>query len=251
MPVYKCCRCSKDFQQKSNYVTHINRKFPCIPRVLCSNTQPDGKNTDNLVLVDRSVIDQIADLREQVTKMTNDLNNNINNNIASHNNNNNNIVNNTYKTEVKLVAYGKEDLSHITDSKYIKFLDKACLSVPALIEYIHFDEDKPEHNNIKYKNLSRNHISMYDGKYWKVTEKRLLIDELYNEKKDALTEKYELFVKEKKLPDRIIRKYDRYLNDQRSKAIAKKTKEEIGRTLYNCTQVLEQNTNEIKKLTEK
>ena len=46
MPNYKCERCLKEFDQKSNYETHINRKFPCqksAPK--CTEFAP--KSTEN------------------------------------------------------------------------------------------------------------------------------------------------------------------------------------------------------------
>jgi len=29
MVLYKCNKCNKEFNRKSNYITHINRKFSC------------------------------------------------------------------------------------------------------------------------------------------------------------------------------------------------------------------------------
>ena len=30
MVLYKCNKCSKSFNKKSNYIRHINRKNPCV-----------------------------------------------------------------------------------------------------------------------------------------------------------------------------------------------------------------------------
>ena len=42
-------------------------------------------------------------------------------------------------------------------------MDKGYKSVPHLIDYIHFNKNKPENHNVMTTNMRDNKISIYDG----------------------------------------------------------------------------------------
>jgi len=70
----------------------------------------------------------------------------------------NNITqNNTFN----ILAFGKEDLSHITDDTYKKIINKGFKSVPALVDAIHFNKDKPENHNIYISNIRDDYILVF------------------------------------------------------------------------------------------
>ena len=69
-------------------------------------------------------------------------------------NNTSNIINNKINNEIKIVAFGKEDIDDITDKTYKTIMNRGYQSVPHLIKHIHFNKDNPEnHNIILSKNL--------------------------------------------------------------------------------------------------
>ena len=59
MVFYKCGKCNKEFHQKSNYLSHINRKKSCIVNEntnnntnednLNNNTNKDNVNNTNII----------------------------------------------------------------------------------------------------------------------------------------------------------------------------------------------------------
>ena len=62
---------------------------------------------------------------------------------------------------IKLVAFGNEDLSYITDTVCKKILNKGYMSVPGLIEHVHFDKNKPENHNIYVSNMRNNNVMIF------------------------------------------------------------------------------------------
>ena len=86
------------------------------------------------------------------------LKNNPNNIINNTNtkNSNNNILNNTQinNNNINIVAFGKEKLDElVSDALCKKILFKGFEAVPQLIEYIHFNEKRPEYHNCYIPNL--------------------------------------------------------------------------------------------------
>jgi len=65
-------------------------------------------------------------------------------NIDKQINNNNNI---------KLIAFGKEDMDFVTDNVCKSLLKKGFQSLPALIEYKHFNKEKPEYHKLLEKRV--------------------------------------------------------------------------------------------------
>ena len=63
------------------------------------------------------------------------------------------INNNTQN--IQLNSYGKEDLDHITDTMKTQLLKIPYGMIPKMIEAVHFNNDKPENNNIAFTNKGR------------------------------------------------------------------------------------------------
>ena len=100
---------------------------------------------------------EITELKKQVTK--NKLgSNNINNGLSAIIGDNN-IVNNTINNTFNIVAFGKEDLSHLTLRDWKRILGRQYKSIEDLIIKTHFDKDKQEHQNIYISNLRSKYIT--------------------------------------------------------------------------------------------
>ena len=85
-----------------------------------------------------------------------------------------NITNNT----LNLNSYGKEDLSHITNSFKNKMIKGPFGMIPKMIEAIHFNKEKPENKNISYPNKKHNSVKIFKEGKWKYYNKGELMDEM-------------------------------------------------------------------------
>ena len=97
--IYKCEKCNKEFNQKCNYITHINKKFSCNSKDLIN---------ENKILLDKikelenenSIKQNKIILLEEENKRINELYNNLLDKCIKNNstNNSNNIINNNTST---------------------------------------------------------------------------------------------------------------------------------------------------------
>ena len=165
------------------------------------------------------------------TIMNNSGNNSGNNNS---NNNINNIqqnIHNEFKNEIKIVAFGKEDLSFITDDNYRLLLNKGFKSVQNLVEYIHMNQNKPENQNIYISNMRDNYILIYDGNQWQLKERDDVLQEMIENKTDILSEKFDELIKT--LDESTIKKFKRFLDEKDEDRVVDQIKKELKLMLYN------------------
>jgi uncharacterized C2H2 Zn-finger protein len=112
--IYKCDKCNKEFNQKCNYITHINRKIPC-----------DGIDKENNQLLlkvkeleqENSIKQNKIILLEEENKKINELYNNLLDKCIKNNSNNNiitNTVNNNNNTiNITLKNFGNDPRKRI------------------------------------------------------------------------------------------------------------------------------------------
>ena len=95
-----------------------------------------------------------------------------------------NIQTNTSNTtqNIQLNNYGREDMSHITDTIKNAFLQKPYGMIPKMIEAIHFNDDKPENKNIVLPNKNDNKIKIFTGDKWVYKIKDEVISDLVDGK---------------------------------------------------------------------
>jgi hypothetical protein len=91
-------------------------------------------------------------------------NNIINNSNNTTNNNINNTINNTTNNNINIVAYGKEDMSFITEKQILDILSNGRKGIYKLIEIVNFNKDKPENHNIRYNNKKDEIVHINNGK---------------------------------------------------------------------------------------
>ena len=217
MPNYKCDRCLKEFEQKSNYMYHINKKFPCkeiTPN--CSKITPDcsekesnimckycgkdftrqfnlirhidkncrvKKENDNKMeeLMTRLIKIEESDKKnkEEIAKLKeeNDKYKKMINNTQNNVVGTQNIQNNTIN--VRINAYGNEDSSKITINDYKRILGRGMNSVPVFVEKLHFDKNTPENHNVYISNLRDEYVLMFDGKIWRLKDRDDALQQLY------------------------------------------------------------------------
>ena len=152
----------------------------------------------------------ITELKTKLTKKATVKGNLVNGNLVNGdmNTNNQNTVNNIHN-DIKIIAYGKEDLSFITDDNYRLLLNKGFKSVQNLVEYIHLNQNKPENQNIYVSNMRDNYVLIFDGNQWQLKERDDVLQEMIENKTDILSEKFDELIKT--LDESTIKKFKRFL----------------------------------------
>jgi len=187
------------------------------------------------------------------TAVINTINNNTTNNITNNtinqtiNNTNNNTTNtaniqqNNYN--IKILAFKKEDISHIKNTKYPKILNKGFKSIEELVKHIHFDKDKPENHNLYITNIRDEYIYVYDGENWVVQYKDDVLQDLIDRKSDILENKHNEIAD--KLDDDTTRKFNRFLEEKDNPQVVNKIKGELKLLLYNNRKIPEHTRKQI------
>jgi len=178
------------------------------------------KNDQNELL--NKMSKEITELKKNSVKGNRQKANSIQNAEKIQNNtiNSGNTVNN-----IKIIAYGKEDLSHLLEGDYKQILNKGFKSVPALVESIHFNKNKPENHNIYISNMRDNYVLIYDGKDWQLRERENVLQEMVDNKTDILNEKFEELVEQ--LDELTVRKFRRFLDQKDDDAVANSIKRDL------------------------
>ena len=173
---------------------------------------------------------KIIQLETSKTKSLKKVNNVKGNLVEGNMNNTQNTVNNIHN-EIKIIAYGKEDLSFISDDNYRLLLNKGFKSVQNLVEYIHLNQNKPENQNIYISNMRDNYILIYDGNQWQLKEREDVLQEMIENKTDILNEKFDELIKT--LDESTIKKFKRFLDEKDEDRVVDQIKKELKLILYN------------------
>jgi hypothetical protein len=185
MTIYRCENCKKEFNRKSTYETHIQRKNPCkidihinnqcsfcdkkyttkynlnVHLKSCEKKQIDDDNKLKIEKLEQMLLEQQKKI-EELSHVTETNNNqmtegrlpsgNINVTENSHNNNTtNNITNN-----INIYSVGKEDLSLLSKKDIIRICTSGTYYPQVAAELIHCNKDYPEFQNILIPNLRSN-----------------------------------------------------------------------------------------------
>ena len=89
-----------------------------------------------------------------------------------------NTTNTMNTNNLNLNSYGKEDLSHITNSFKNHLIKGPFGMIPKMIEAVHFNKEKPENKNITYPNKKNNNVKIFRDGEWKYYNKGELMDEM-------------------------------------------------------------------------
>ncbi len=240
---HQCIFCDKTFARKDSLNRHVE-KF-CKDKPIEDTDEDDDTSLAKRLL---ELEQQIAALRSpqnvgsSTTNVVNTVNSNSTNNSNNSNiNSNNNVQNNV---NIKLVAYGQEDLSGIKDSIMKKILSKGFESVPELIKYIHFNKDRPEHHNVYISNKKDEFAQIFNGNKWVTVTKDSLISELITDRSGFLEMKMGDLYED--LDQKIIDKMERFLETQEEDLVQKNLRTTLKLLLYNRKNITEQTMAAIK-----
>lgn len=238
-----CSYCKKAFSRRDSLNRHISKYC----KVKKGNDQSKEKIIEELLKERDEQKKEIEQIKMELNKLktfnqkANTINNNTQNADKIQNNNTQNIINN----KIKIIAYGKEDLSHILDKDYKMILNKGLKSVPALVEFIHFNKNKPENHNIYISNISNSYVLVYDGNEWQLKERDDVLQDMVYIKTDILSDKFDELLES--LSEPIKRKFNRFLDNKDEDAVINSIKKDIKLLMYNKRKLVENTRNEITK----
>jgi hypothetical protein len=137
------------------------------------------------------------------------------------------ITNNT----INLNSYGKEDLSHITESFKTQLIKGPFGMIPKMIEAVHFNDKKPENKNISLSNMNGKYISVYKDGKWLYCNKNDVMDELMETNYYILDSHYE--GNDGVLNETQKKRYEKFQDKYGDGDLEKNTKEEINLIFLN------------------
>jgi hypothetical protein len=207
------------FDRRSSYTTHKNRKIQC---KIIKQKGGGGEELQTVIIEMNKIKEQIKEMdkiKEQVkeqNKQIKTLKKTVNDQKKIINATNNYEKCNVSNVTNNIIAFGKEDLSFISDAMYKKILNKGYAAPKALTEHIHFNKDKPEYQNV-YMSSKKNkkYVTVNDGEKWierfkidVVEELKIMASEMIKSKVDILDPKNEIDNKIKTKISRFIESYD-------------------------------------------
>tara|TARA_B110000285_G_C15008357_1_gene555100 strand:- start:153 stop:1046 length:894 start_codon:yes stop_codon:yes gene_type:complete len=202
-----CEFCDKNFKSKQSMYRH--------KRLYCN--------------IKKENYDNIKDLKTMIHKQSSHINKLIDKVGTT------NITNNTNTNNIiQLNNYGKEDLSHITDSMKTNLLKGPYNMIPKLIEQVHFNNDKPENQNIILPNKKENKLKIFTGDKWIYKNKDEVLNDLVDGKYFILDTHYENINKEElsKFNKNIYEKF-RNIYDEKNIKLQLQVKKECELMLLN------------------
>ena len=111
---------------------------------------------------------------------------------------------------IQINNYGNEDLTHLTDYFKTQLLNGPFGAIPKMIEAIHFNNDKPENQNIKYPNTNKNYIKIRQNNEWVFKNKQNILRDMIDSKYLILDDHYNLILNGENISNNIKKKYTNF-----------------------------------------
>lgn len=168
----------------------------------------------------------------KMTKVSNTMTNN------TTTNNTYNILNVNSLSDIKLVAYGKEDMSFITPANYDKIFKRGRNAVIEFIQFLHFNASHPENHNIYISNIRDDYALIFDGSRWMLQQRNKVLDDMYIDSISTLDDKY--YERKKTNPDLIVTKFEQFLEKRTDDKVVNDIKAELKLLIYNYRYMVEE-----------
>ena len=234
-----CLYCNKILCNKSSLIRHINcckiRQNLINDKNIYINKR-DEKILNNNDKINKSNdinnINDINDIRQQLNKLEKILETKSHIDISGVTVNNTN--NNIYINNIQINSFGHEDMSHITEKDYQKYLSKLFSGFLQFIEDIHFSDNKPNNHNICIPKIDSKYVAIYEKNKWILKEKDSLLPKFISNKITMLDKQCDKLESQGKISEKNIDLYNdfatNYYNDDETK---KKYCDEIALMLFN------------------
>ena len=194
---FACSICGYKSELKIHVKRHLNNKTKCgegVPEIIeipidinceyCEkefSTVPSMKRHLKTCKVKKSNLEEelskkdekIKELETKLSQKTNEpksITNNIDNSTVNHIQTQNNII-------INITPYNDPNLEG-AEKYYLAALKKMFMSIPYIIEQIHFNTDFPENHNLCIKNYRTKLAKVFNGKEWKTMDEDVVINEL-------------------------------------------------------------------------
>lgn len=132
---------------------------------------------------------------------------------------------------VKVVKFGNENLSYISDDLYKQILGRGLRSVEEFIEHSHFNRRHPENHNIYIANIKDEYIVLYDGDKWAITKRDEKLEDIIYAKSDFLCEKFKQLSREMNIRD--AKKFENFIRLRDDAKTMSRIKNDLTLQLYN------------------
>lgn len=211
-----CPSCGKHFSRLDNRNRHVNKR--CKVR---------KQYVQSMELLMQQMIDIKKEndaLKEEVKKLKETHHDSPTYNIV-----NTQIINNYNNT--KLVAFGNEDKSLLTDTVYGKIFNRGRYSVVEFIKFLHFNIKHPENHNIFISNINSEHVLIFDGVRWMLSQRDKTIKDVYQDSVSTLDDVY--FRKIAKSPESAVSRFEEFLKKSEKSEVLNDIKEELKLLFYN------------------
>jgi uncharacterized C2H2 Zn-finger protein len=247
MPKYECTRCHNIFSHKGNYNRHVYRKFQCeiTPEFECSYCGKNFTRKYNMIrhmeicVIKKEKDEKMEELMKTLIEMKEELKNN-REEINKLKEVPKQIINNTQNNyNIKIVAYGKENIDRITEKEFKRILNRGMNSVPELVKKIHFDKNVPENHNVYISNLRDSYVLTYDGNTWRLANRDEALQQLFESKSGILETKFEELIDS--LSESTIEKFQNFLEATKdTNQYVSEIKNELKKILYDNRQIVSQ-----------
>ena len=209
----KCGYCKKIYSNKSNLKVHI--KNSCKVRISIISEIKELTIKLNIIIKNElqniqnlQILHENPDNKKTLQKIKNITNNNTNN----INNTNNGVINNI---NITINPFGKEDLSHITDDQYIRYMKDIFPGFLNFIKKIYYDDSMPSNQNMCIKNLRSNHGYIYQDNQWNAIKRDEMIDSLIKQKTKILNNKFNELEENNKTTDDLEEAFTHFISKMR------------------------------------
>lgn len=238
MSQFKCSLCNYVGDRKDYIQKHINNKTKCgegIPEILeisieisCGHckktfaTKPSMKrHLKNCKVKKSNIEEELEKVKQELAdlKATIPLVSSTTTNITNIETQNNIIIN--------ITPYNDPNLDG-AEKYYLTALKKLFLSVPTIIEYIHFNTDFPENHNLCIKNYRTKLAKVFNGREWKTMDEDKLIDELI----DTYEKLLEDWAEDNPKRMKYIEKYKEIKDRDGKSKVYKDLKDEVKKLIY-------------------
>ena len=168
---FVCEYCNRGFSRNDNLKRHLKTK--------CRDQNDTNIYKELFLETRKQLIEEKEELKKQIEVLLTKVGNTT-------------YINNSKNTQnIQLNSYGQEDLSYITDSFKTNLLKGPYGMIPKMIEAVHFNDSKPENQNITYPNKKENKIKIFTEGKWVYKNKTEAISDLVDGKYFILDTHYE------------------------------------------------------------
>ena len=211
--LFVCEYCNRGFSRNDNLKRHLNTK--------CSSNQNNNIYKQLFLETRKQLIEEKNELKKQIDILLTKVGNTT-------------YINNSKNTQnIQLNSYGNEDLSHITDSFKTNLLKGPFGMIPKMIEAVHFNNEKPENQNISYPNKKENKIKIFTEGKWVYRNKNDAICDIVDGKYFILDSHYESVCEQLNEKNKKIYADFRTSYDEHDKILLETLKSQCELTLLN------------------